>query len=186
MGLARAAGTDEQDVALLHDHIPEIGVGDDRIGGVTIPAIDETLEVVTDAQGEASLGDSLPDHELVQVGDQGLRGRNRGEPSLTGGSLRGRSWLWNGLGGDLGEGSGCAEGADACRRIEAALKKRDAGVETKITTDGLIFGHGDTKGRGVSGPPTPGSRTPPSMVSIDDRLTEECPASVPAQRSCPV
>ena len=28
--------------------------------------------MVADAQGEASLGDVLPDHELVQVGDQGL------------------------------------------------------------------------------------------------------------------
>ena len=48
-----------------------------------------------------------------------------------------------------------------CLGSEAALKERDVGVETKITTDGLIFGHGDTKGRGVSGPPTPGSRIPP-------------------------
>ena len=50
----------------------EIGVGDDRIGSVTIPAIDETLEMVAHAQGEPSLGNVLPNHELVEVGDQGL------------------------------------------------------------------------------------------------------------------
>ena len=43
------------------------------------PGIDDPLEVVSDAQGEASLGDSLPDHELVQVGDQGLGSGDRGE-----------------------------------------------------------------------------------------------------------
>ena len=37
MGLPRAGRTDEQDVALLHDHIPEIGIGDDGIGGVLDP-----------------------------------------------------------------------------------------------------------------------------------------------------
>src|SRR5208337_3269696 len=61
---------------------------------------------------------------------------------------------------------GRAGGADASRRIEAALKERDVGVETKITTDGLIFGHGDTKGRGVSGPPTLGGRIPPLVSPL--------------------
>ena len=160
MGLARAGRTDQEDVGLLHDHIPEVGVGDDRIGSVTIPGIDEPLEVVADAEGEASLGDVLPDHELVQVGDQGLGGGDRGEEGFLRGSLRRRGWLWNGLGSDLGEGSGCAEGADACRRIEAALKERDVGVEAEVAARRLV-GHGDTKGRGVSGPPTLGGRMPP-------------------------
>ena len=82
MGLPRAGRTDQQDVALLHDHMPEIGVGDDRIRSAPFPAIHETLEVVGDAQGEASLGDVLPYHELVQVGDQGLGGGDRGETSF--------------------------------------------------------------------------------------------------------
>ena len=97
-------------------------------GASPFPGIDEPLEMVGHAEGEPPLGDVLPDHELVQVGDQGLGGRDRGEEGFLRGSLRRRGWLWNGLGSDLGEGSGCAEGADACRRIEAALKERDVGV----------------------------------------------------------
>ena len=115
MGLARAGRTNQQDVGLLHDHIPEIGVGDDRIGSIPIPGIDDPLEVVADAEGEAFLGDVLPNHVLVQVGNQGLGGWDRGETGIFRWSLRRRGWLWNGLGSDLGEGSGCAEGADACR-----------------------------------------------------------------------
>ena len=53
-------------------HIVQVRVGDDRIRSAPFPAIHETLEVVADAQGEPSLGDGLPDHELVQVGNQGL------------------------------------------------------------------------------------------------------------------
>ena len=79
MGLARAGRTDQQDVGLLDSHILQVGVGDDRVGSVTIPGIDETLEVVGDAEGEPSLGDVLPNHELVEVGDQGLGSRDRGE-----------------------------------------------------------------------------------------------------------
>ena len=60
-------------------HILQIGIGDDRIGSVTIPGIDETLEVVGDAEGEPPLGDVLPDNELVEVGDQGLGRGDRGE-----------------------------------------------------------------------------------------------------------
>ena len=41
-------------------------------GASSIPGIDESLEVVADAEGEPPLGDGLPDHELVQVGNQGL------------------------------------------------------------------------------------------------------------------
>ena len=66
VGLARAGRSDQEDVALLHDHIPEIGIGDDGIGSITIPGIDDPLEVVGDAQGEPPLGNVLPDHELVR------------------------------------------------------------------------------------------------------------------------
>ena len=72
MGLARAGRTDQEDVGLLHRPHPGVGVGDDGIGSVTIPGIDETLEVVGDAEGEAPLGDGLTDDELVEVGNQGL------------------------------------------------------------------------------------------------------------------
>ena len=75
----------------------QVGVGDDRIGSVPVPGIDDPLEMVADAEGEPPLGDVLPDHELVQVGDQGLGGRDRGEPSA---SLEGRS------GGGVGSGTG--------------------------------------------------------------------------------
>ena len=54
---------------LLNSHILQVSVGDDRIGRVVIPGIDEPLEVVGDAEGELSLGDVLPDHELVEVVD---------------------------------------------------------------------------------------------------------------------
>ncbi len=72
MGLARAGRTDEEDVGLLDSHIVQVGVGDDGIGSIPIPGIDDPLEVVRDAEGEPPLGDGLTDHELVQVGDQGL------------------------------------------------------------------------------------------------------------------
>ena len=80
--VAASAGTDEQDVGLLHDHIPKVGVGDDRIRSATIPDIDETLVVVGNTKSKSSLGDSLPDHKLVQVGDQGLGRWDRGEESF--------------------------------------------------------------------------------------------------------
>ena len=48
-------------------------------GASSIPGIDETLVVIGDAQGEPPLGDVLPDNILVEVGDQGLGGRDRGE-----------------------------------------------------------------------------------------------------------
>ena len=79
MGLPTAGRTDQEDVGLLHDHIPKVGIGDDGIGSVSIPGIDETLEMVRHAEGEPPLGDVLPDHELVEVGDQGLGRRDRGE-----------------------------------------------------------------------------------------------------------
>ena len=47
--------------------------------GVTIPGIDDPLGVVADAQGQPPLCDVLPDHELVQVGNQRLGGRDEGE-----------------------------------------------------------------------------------------------------------
>ena len=72
MGLARPGRTNQQDVALLNSHIVQVGIGDDGIRGGPIPAIDETFEVVADAQGEASLGDGLPDDELIEVGDRVL------------------------------------------------------------------------------------------------------------------
>ena len=99
----------------------QVGVGDDGIGSVTIPGIDDPLEVVGHAEGEASLGDGLPDHELVQVGDQGL-----------GHGIEARSASFDGRsGGGAGSETGwgvisaralVAQRADACRRIEAALK----------------------------------------------------------------
>ncbi len=79
MGLARARRTDEQDVRLLDPHILQIGIGDDRVRRTTIPGIYETLAVIRHAQGEPPLGDVLPNHELVQVGDDGSGGWDRGE-----------------------------------------------------------------------------------------------------------
>ena len=51
-------------------------------GASSIPGIDETLEMVADAEGEPPLGDVLPNHILVKVGDQGLGRRDRGEECL--------------------------------------------------------------------------------------------------------
>jgi len=45
----------------------QIGVGDDRIWIVTTPGIDETLEVVTDAQSEPPFGEILPDNVLIKA-----------------------------------------------------------------------------------------------------------------------
>ena len=141
-------------------------------GASSIPGIDDPLEVVAHAQGEASLGDGLTDDELVQVGNQGLGGWDRGETGFLGGSLRGRGWLWNGLGSDLGEGSGCAEGADACRRIEAAFKESDVVIEAKGTARAFV-GHTDTRAGGTSRPPTMGGRSPHSMVSDTFRISAQ-------------
>ena len=44
-----ARGTDEQDVALFHDNIPQVGDGDDPIRSLTIPGIDEALMVLGSA-----------------------------------------------------------------------------------------------------------------------------------------
>jgi len=60
---------------------------------------------------------------------------------------------------------GGAEATDADRWVKASLEERDVLIEAKGAARSLV-GHGDTKGEGVSGPPTPGSRIPPSMVSI--------------------
>jgi hypothetical protein len=118
MGLARAAGTDEQDVGLLHDHIPEIGVGDDGVGGVFVPGIDESLEMVGDAKGEASLGDLLTDDELIEVGDYGLGRWDRGGESLAG-------WSYGG-----GVGSGTGWGVISARAL-VAQKAQMRVVESK-------------------------------------------------------
>ena len=79
MSLARARRSDQKDVALLNSHIVQVGVGDDGIGSATIPGIDDPLVVVADAKCEPPLGDVLPDNMLVEVGDQGLGRRDRGE-----------------------------------------------------------------------------------------------------------
>jgi hypothetical protein len=52
-----------EDVAFLDSHIPEIRIGDDRVGIVTIPGIGEMLEVVGYSEGEPPLGDVLTDHK---------------------------------------------------------------------------------------------------------------------------
>ena len=70
-------------------------------GAATIPGIDEPLEVVADAEGEPPLGDVLPDDVLVQVGDQGLGGRDRGEEGFLRRSLRRRGGFGDGWGWGL-------------------------------------------------------------------------------------
>jgi hypothetical protein len=103
--------------------------------------------VIRHAQGEPSFCDGLPDHELVQVGDNGSGGWDRGEESFLGRALGRRRWLWNGL-GDLGKGSGCTGAADAGGWIEAAIEERDALVEAERAARRLV-GHGDTRVGGV-------------------------------------
>src|SRR5271157_5701743 len=96
---------------------------------------------------------------LLRVGD--------GFPNPCHRGARGWCGLRDRLGSDLGEGSGCAEGANACGRIEAALKERDVVVEAEGAA-GRLVGHGDTKGGGVSGPPT-----------VVERLTRWCQLQAP-------
>jgi hypothetical protein len=72
VGLPSTRETDEQDVALLNDHIKEIGVGDDPVGNALVPVIHDPLEVVRDARGEPPLGEILADHELIEVTDGAL------------------------------------------------------------------------------------------------------------------
>jgi len=52
-----------------------------------------------------------------------------------------------------------AEAADAGGWIEAALEVWDVLVEAEGAARRLV-GHADTKGRGISGPPTLGGRSP--------------------------
>src|SRR5271157_1381965 len=87
---------------MLDFSIVQVKVGDDRIGSVTIPGIDDPLEMVGDAEGEPPLGDVLTDNMLVQVGNQAFGGWDRGEEDFLGRSLRRRGWLWNGLGQGVG------------------------------------------------------------------------------------
>ena len=96
MGLARAGRTDQQDVGLLDSHIPQIGVGDDRVGGVLSQVSTNRLKWFGDAKGEPPLGDILPNHELVQVGNQDLGGGIEARRA----SFEGRS------GGGVGSGTG--------------------------------------------------------------------------------
>ncbi len=106
------------------------------------------------AEGQPPLGDVLADHELVQVGNQGLGGRDRGEEGFLRRALRGwnRLGLWLRVG--LGDSMGGAAAADADDRVDAAFIQRDVQVEAEIAADRGLIGHGDTGVGGVSGPPT--------------------------------
>ena len=44
----------KEDVALLDHEIPQIGVSDDRVGGITIPSFDGAFEVVRDADNPSA------------------------------------------------------------------------------------------------------------------------------------
>ena len=135
MGLPRAGRSDQEDVALLDSHIVQIRIGDDRIRSAPIPAIDETLEMIRDTQGEASLGDVLPDDVLVEVGKQGLGGRDRRRGVLPlmvaqeAGLAPGRAGVGAWSGPDRLSG---AEAADAGGWIEAAIVEREVRVEAEV------------------------------------------------------
>ena len=119
--------------------------------------------MVGDAEGEASLGEVLPDDMLVQVGDEGLGRRDRGEPFFSGGSHRGRCGFGDRLGRDLGEGSGCTDAADAGCRLEAAHEERD--VMGKQKSQETVWSDMRHPSLRRSGPPTMGGRIPHSGVS---------------------
>ena len=46
------------------------------------------------------------------------------------------------------------------------LKEWDVLIEAEVAANGLIFGHGDTKGRVVSGPPTLVVEYPPRWCQL--------------------
>ena len=127
MGLPEPEGPISRMLDFSIDHIPEVGVGDDRIGSVTVPGIDETLEVVGDAEGEPPLGDFLPDDDTGRGGQPGTwgMGSTRGVPHFEGRSGGGAG---SGLAGAVicDDCLGGARAADAGSRLEAALKERDA------------------------------------------------------------
>ena len=164
MGLARAGRTNQQDDGLLHDHIP--GSASVTTGSGASRSQVSTIRLKWLLTPRASRR-----WRWLALSRTGPGGR----PGFwERGSRRGVSF--EGAGGGVGPGTGWGISARAlvarrCRcgsSNQAALKERDVLVEAE-GTHGLIFGHGDTKGRGVSGPPTPGSRIPPSMVSVDHR-----------------
>jgi hypothetical protein len=45
-------------------------------GIVPIPGVHEPLEMIRYGEGKPSLGDILPDHVLVEMGNKGLRRRD--------------------------------------------------------------------------------------------------------------
>jgi hypothetical protein len=55
----------------------QVRVGDDWVASLLIPAIDEALEVIADAEGEPPLGEILPNDVLVEVGGEGVAWRTR-------------------------------------------------------------------------------------------------------------
>ena len=70
-------------------------------GNPKLPSIDESLEVVADVQSEASLGEILPDDELIEMCNQGFRGWDRGEACLFNWALGRRRGLGDRLGSDF-------------------------------------------------------------------------------------
>ncbi len=91
--------------------------------------------MIGNAQGEPPLGDVLADHELVQVGYQGLWSGDRSEESLLGRAFRRRCGLGDWLGCGLGDSLRGAEAADADERVNAAFVQRDVQVQAKIAAE---------------------------------------------------
>ena len=61
--------------------------------------------------------------------------------------------------------------------LEAALEERDVLVKAEIAAGSLV-GHGDTRGRGVPGPPTLGGRMPHSGVSVTEIVSTRSHLSI--------
>ena len=166
MGLARAGRTDQQDVALLNRPHP----GDRRSatmgsGASRSQVSTRRLKWLLTPRARRLLAMFCPitywSRWATRVLGAGIEARRA--------SLEGRS------GGGVGSGTGwgvisaralvAAEGADACRRIEAALKERDVVVEAEVAARRLSSDMGTPKARRIRTTHAGRSNTPFDGVS---------------------
>jgi hypothetical protein len=92
------------------------------------PGIDDALEAVTHADGETPLGNLLTSDIVIEVGNDGLWGRNEDAAFLFRRRHWSSGWLGTGLRRRLGDRPGGAELADVDERVYPAFVQWDAAL----------------------------------------------------------
>jgi hypothetical protein len=157
--------------ALLDSYIVRINVGDDRVGIVSVPGIDEALEVIRDAEGEPPLGDSHA--------GRGGRPRSWGKERRRGGLL-----------GKVVRGAGAVRGVAgvvrATRKPQMRVGVLMPLVEAEVGAEGGLVGQWDAWIGGVPSPPAVDVRMPqPLMFSWRRWRWVGYPVPAPDERCCP-